>query len=512
MLFVLSAGAGLSDTAPQLTAITLTSGSSLSAGSELTYTFSVTPGTYPISFVVLSVNDPNGHQYSIRGDFYNGSMNSPTTQYWVNGNYTVTDIDVYDGHANTDYPMNGAVTNSGAETFVATNPVTSSLNFAITGGADSITGPSITAFTPLQSNLFRPRGYSLTFNMAMDLGTLNQVTQLFLEIRGPDGSGEDIFATGTLTGSQAIFPLSGLSMLGSYEVLDVGVADGYGVETFDPAANAIIEHPGTANIDISALSFTLTAAPDDINGDGNPDIFWTNTSTGQRGAYLMNGTNSIGWADLGTVDPAWRMCAVADFTGNSTDSTGNNSNDILWQNTSTGECGFYLMNGTSIVGWSELGSVSPAWRAAAAADFECNGNNDILWQNTSTGECGFYLMHGTIVMGWAELGTVDPSWRIAGAADFNGDGYPDILWQNTVTGQCGIYLMNGTTVTGWVSLGTVPTQWQAVAVGNFSGNGNPDILWQNTATGECGFYLMNGTTVTGWAELGTIPTQWQVQE
>ncbi len=506
-LFLLSARAGLSDTAPQLTTIALTSGSSLSDGSDLTYTFSVTQGTYPIISISVDVIDPNGYDYLIAGNAFNGTIADTTSTNWVNGSYTVKGINIVDSHGVTEYPMGGTITNSGGETVGTINPLSPSLNFTLTGGAASITGPSITSFTPLPSNLFRPMGSTLAFNIGLNPGTRNQVSEIEVSVENTSEQGSDLLATGSLTGSRVTFPITGLTELGPYFVSIVSIGDGYGFESFQPASgpNAIIEHPGTANIDFLALDFTLTAAPADIDGDGNPDIFWTNTSTAQRGAYLMNGTRSVGWANLWTVDRSWRICAVADFTGNG-------KNDILWENTYTGECGFYLMNGTTVTSWVELGTMSPAWHAVAAADFECNGNNDIVWQNTTTGECGIYLMNGTTVTGWAELGIVDPSWRIAGAADFNGDGYPDILWQNTVTGQCGIYLMNGTTVTGWASLGTVPTQWQAVAVGYFSGNGNTDILWQNTGTGECGFYLMNGTTVTGWSELGTVPTQWQVQQ
>jgi hypothetical protein len=253
----------------------------------------------------------------------------------------------------------------------------------------------------------------------------------------------------------------------------------------------------------STAALTVTGAPFDINGDGMPDVFWTNTSTNDRGAYLMNGTSITGWAGFGTVPSQWRIGAVADFTGNGND-------DILWQNTSTGECGFYMMHGTAVTGWVELGVVPTQWRIAGAADFTGTGNTDILWQNTATGESGIYMMNGTTVTGWVDLGNVPTQWRIVGAADFSGNGSRDILWQNTATGVCGFYLMSGTTVTGWSSLGTVPSGWRAAEVADFSGYGQPDILWQNTTTGACGFYKMTGLTVTGWVGLGTAPAGWQI--
>jgi hypothetical protein len=473
----------------------------------MTYTYTDAPGTYPISSISIDVVDSHGYDYLISGNSLDGTISHATATDWANGGYTLKDVNIGDGHSVTVYNSDGTITNSAGETLGTGNPLTAALDFILAGGVDSITGPSVTSFTPLVSIPIRPIGSTLIFNISLVLGTRNGVEGLDLLVQDPNLGQENVLAVGDLTGSQVTFPLTQVTLTGTYTILGLGISDGYGFESFSAiyGASGIHETPGTAAIDFSSLSFTLTAAPGDIDHDGKPDIFWTNTSTGQRGAYLMNGTTTEGWANLGTVPVAWRIGAVADFTGNG-------YNDILWQNTSTGECGFYLMNGTTVAGWAELGTIPTAWRAAGAADFEGNGNNDILWQNTSTGECGFYLMNGTSVTGWAELGTVDPSWRIACVADFNGDGKPDILWQNIVTGQCGIYIMNGTTVTGWADLGTIPLSWQAVAAGYFSGNGNADILWQNTTSGECGFYLMNGTTVTGWAELGTVPTQWQVQE
>jgi hypothetical protein len=249
---------------------------------------------------------------------------------------------------------------------------------------------------------------------------------------------------------------------------------------------------------------SLLAVNNDFNGDSMPDIFWENTSTGERGAYIMNGTSVTSWDEIGTIPLEWNMCAIADFTGNG-------NNDILWENNSTGLCGFYIMSGTTVTGWVTLANVPTAWQIRGAGNFHGTGSNDIIWQNTSTGLCGFYIMNGTAVTGWVTLGTFSAGWTVVGTGDFNHDGKPDILWQNTITGHLGVYIMNGTAVTGWADLGTVPTEWQVAGVGDYSGTGNSDILWQNSSTGERGFYVMDGTTITGWVELGTIPTVWQIQ-
>jgi hypothetical protein len=61
--------------------------------------------------------------------------------------------------------------------------------------------------------------------------------------------------------------------------------------------------------------------------------------------------------------------------------------------------------------WSE--GADGATDVGAVADYNGDGNTDILWQNTSTGECGIYLMNGTTVKGWADLGSAALQWQIA---------------------------------------------------------------------------------------------------
>ena len=93
-------------------------------------------------------------------------------------------------------------------------------------------------------------------------------------------------------------------------------------------------------------------------------------------------------------------------------------------------------------------------------DFDADGTTDLVWENTSTGDRVFWLMNGTTYASAVAIGTVSTDWRIAAVNDFNSDGKPDLLWENTVSGDRGFWLMNGTSFTSWVDLGIVATEWQ----------------------------------------------------
>ena len=69
--------------------------------------------------------------------------------------------------------------------------------------------------------------------------------------------------------------------------------------------------------------------------------------------------------------------------------------DLIWQNTVTGERSFWLMNGTTFKVGVSLGMFAPDWTIVGSGDFNRDGQTDLLWQNTITGERTIWLMNGT---------------------------------------------------------------------------------------------------------------------
>lgn len=242
---------------------------------------------------------------------------------------------------------------------------------------------------------------------------------------------------------------------------------------------------------------------DDFSSDGRPDIVWENTTTGDRGFYLMNGTAVSSWVSLGALSTNWHIAATADFNGDG-------KPDLLWENTVTGDRAFWLMNGVTFGSSVYLANLSTAWRIAGAADFNGDGKPDIVLENTVTGTRGFWLMNGTAVSSWVLLTGVAPEWRIAATADFDADGKSDLVWENAVTGDRSIWLLNGTTYRTSVYLASVPTAWRVASAADFNLDGKPDILWENAATGDRVFWLMNGTSLGSFLYLSNIPTDWHI--
>jgi hypothetical protein len=147
---------------------------------------------------------------------------------------------------------------------------------------------------------------------------------------------------------------------------------------------------------------------------------------------------------------------------------------------------------------------------ATRFDFNGDGKSDILWRDTSIGQNGIWLMNGSTLNSSSYITSVSaatPGWTIAGVGDFNGDGKSDILWRDTSTGQNGIWLMDGFTVTSssYITSVSVATPgWIIAGVGDFNGDGKSDILWRNTSTGQNRIWLMNGFTLTSETYISSV--------
>ena len=88
----------------------------------------------------------------------------------------------------------------------------------------------------------------------------------------------------------------------------------------------------------------------DFNGDGQGDILWHHQKTGSLYVWFMHGTVAASGSYLSPsrfADTRWRIARVADF-----DDDG--EGDILWYNTRTGELYVWYMTGTTVVSGSFL--------------------------------------------------------------------------------------------------------------------------------------------------------------
>ncbi len=80
----------------------------------------------------------------------------------------------------------------------------------------------------------------------------------------------------------------------------------------------------------------------DLNNDNKPDIFWRNQFTGDNSIWQMNGPafSTFTVLDPGPIaDTRWQVAGISDFTGDG-------KPDIFWRNQTTGENSIWVMNGT----------------------------------------------------------------------------------------------------------------------------------------------------------------------
>ncbi|MBF0316602.1 MAG: SBBP repeat-containing protein [Nitrospirae bacterium] len=231
----------------------------------------------------------------------------------------------------------------------------------------------------------------------------------------------------------------------------------------------------------------------DFNADGNSDILWQNTATGQLYVWLINGTDFYSGDTPATVsDPNWQYRGKGDFNAD-------RMTDVLWQNTATGQLIIWFMDGAKIQSVGNLATLGDqSWQIKGFADFDGDGNTDILWQNSVSGEVGIWFIDGTSIVRTASLGTVSSQWQIKASEDFNGNDKADVLWQNTATGQLAIWSMDGAKISSIGNLATVAgSAWQIRTTADFNADGRSDILWQDSTSGQLYIWLIDGATIIG---------------
>lgn len=213
---------------------------------------------------------------------------------------------------------------------------------------------------------------------------------------------------------------------------------------------------------VSSLEWTMVGAGD-FNGDGQSDVAWRNTATGQNGFWLFSSGTPVATYIQSVPDQSWEIQATGDMNGDG-------KTDLLWRNVSTGSNLVWLMDGATHTEVSLPAESDTTWSMGTAGDFNSDGSEDIVWRNYSSGEVKVVYMSNYTQIGLTPMPTVaSASWRIFGSGDYNNDGMPDIFWYNTDTGVNGLWQLDTNLNSTNVQINAISdTNWRAEgAAGDF---------------------------------------------
>jgi ELWxxDGT repeat protein len=273
------------------------------------------------------------------------------------------------------------------------------------------------------------------------------------------------------------------------------------------AGTHIIATPNDFGLPNSVLGpdFTIGTAPpaDNFNSNNTSDILFRNSSSGDTWFEAMSNGGSNGWNQIGGSDTHYSVVGVGDCYGTGT-------SDILFRNSSSGDTWFEAMSNGAFAGWHEIGGSNTSYTAYGAGDFYGNGVDDPLFRNTSTGDTWFESLSNGASTGWQQVGGSDTHYAIVGMGDFNGNDYTDILFRNNSSGDTWFEAMSNGKFAGWQEIGGSDTHYSVVGVGDFYGNGESDILFRNNTTGDTWFESMSNGVATGWHQVGGSDTTYSV--
>ncbi len=258
----------------------------------------------------------------------------------------------------------------------------------------------------------------------------------------------------------------------------------------------------------SALDETPIAA---VQSAPSPELFWYNTSTASTITWVMDGTTKLYDRTLNPDTPItdfnWKAVGTGDHNRDGQD-------DILWRNSVTGQNAWWVMNGDRVQSVAYLMTVTDFnWNVVGTGDFNRDGQADILWRNAATGDNLWWVMNDTTI---ASVGAVPTeknlSKTIVGVNDYNQDGQLDLLWRNLATGENRWWVMNGDRIVDQPLLLPVAPNlnWKITGASDLNNDGQGDIVWRNTVTGDNTVWLMNGTSIANTIALPNADPRWQL--
>ena len=143
------------------------------------------------------------------------------------------------------------------------------------------------------------------------------------------------------------------------------------------------------------------------------ELVFQNTATGDIARWSMNGTNVTGYgpalASLGAGSP-WQIVGAPDLDGDG-------NSDLLFWNSSTGEVSYWLCNlaNTQVLSiGSDIAQVQDtSWHLVGTEDTNGDGSSDLIWWNADSGVESRWLLSATTVTGYggADTQVANTTWQ-----------------------------------------------------------------------------------------------------
>jgi len=167
----------------------------------------------------------------------------------------------------------------------------------------------------------------------------------------------------------------------------------------------------------------------DINGDGTSDLLWINASTHQFSYWLMNGSTVIGTKII-SIAPGYSIAAIGDLAGKG-------HVDLVW--TSAAHDLYLWMNNGNGGFTSVRGLDYPAgWQLVGSGDIDGDQRADLIWTNDATHQFAYWLMNGSTRVGY-KISSIASGYHIVNIDRVSG-AVASILWSSAAND---LYLWQG---------------------------------------------------------------------